>query len=74
MRPSHVDHVLRHAAEDFKHQFESELRAKLMAEAEQQVEHMVREISDRVVSSLHLEYSDMDRSFHMTHEVKFNAR
>lgn len=70
----HVEHVMETAVAAFKQDFEAGLRKKLMAEAEQQVEHMVREISAAIHQEYFVRFDQREQYYQVEHKVTYNAR
>lgn len=73
MRDTRIERVLEAVQEDFKMEFEQELRKRLLDIATAEVEHTVREVSSRVFSRVETSYNQFDHSVNFHHTVKYHG-
>lgn len=73
MRDTRIERVLEAVQEDFKLEFEQELRKRLLDIATAEVEQTVREVSSRVFSRVETSYNQIDRSVNFHHTVKYHG-
>ncbi|ANH51085.1 hypothetical protein FDH02_gp09 [Pseudomonas phage VSW-3] len=65
-----VEAVITGVADAFRREFESDLRSRLMAVAEAEIEFIVKETADRVCVSVSGFYNQLDKSYHLNQDVR----
>lgn len=65
-----LDALVQGAADAFRREFEDNLRSRLMAEMEQEIEFIVKETADRVCVNVTAYYERVDKSFHLHQHVR----
>jgi len=65
-----TEYILQAAGDAFRKQFEQELRQKLLDIATAEIEQLVREVSASVSNQVGMHYECLDKSFHLTHNVR----
>lgn len=67
---SMIDGVLEGVTDSFRREFEAELRSRLLAVAEAEIEFIVKETADRVQVGVDAFFSQRDKCWHINQQVR----